>query len=864
MNPSQRTGGLAALACLLLVACGGGGGSMMPAPSGLTYPSPAVFTIKQAISPLLPTVTGTVASYSVNPALPAGLGIDSKTGIISGTPTAVAAKSTYTVTAQNAGGSTTAGVSIVVNDVVPKIAYPSDAYSYSAKIAAQTVRPMSTGGAVVSWSVAPALPAGLTLNATDGSIGGTPDTATPKATYVITATNSGGQSTFNLMLGVGPAPILDVGHTNGLALLRSNGSAVLSLDAPSPALTAQSAGHWVLQDYASGAIRASGDLPVCANQFNCNDTCFAVSCASPVYPAVDLAGDTLIDPIAGGQFTYATGQVVSATSGVELRSATTGQVLTTIPGQFWWYQLAADGSYVITASDTSLTVYSRSGTKLFSLPGLYRTAIAFSTSAAIEIAFRTCPGNPMVCPSPGATNVIETVSVATGTASTALFQGAFYEWFQDGARFLTSQGSTFYTYSNSGAQLDSTTVQPFNQAGTAQGPYWWTWDEGSSRMLNIYKVGAGAPTAISGSPFSEPLFVSSGPTLGMFESMNLTGIQVRVIDLSGATPVSTTYSTPAGPVTAYAAASATAWFAGDDHGVVVDGASLASQPRFLTLGAVQSIAAGSSYYSVATASGQILDFSASTNTSVNTINFPGAALAMSSDGTVLAAAVGDFIGVSRPDASINIYSLPSATPINNFAYGSPLSVAISLSGSGTVLSQVPSNSAGCAAATVAVTGGAPIWCDTTGTVQKAQLSPDGTLVAASTRFDSSPNPTTSIYQNGVLTKSVPGSIVGWLDNSKFLVDNYQADVLPPHNTLYLGNIVYSSQGSVLGTPALPEVTDFRVASPNSVYSASQNIIYSTTTNSAIWMSGNSSSGVGAASSSQVIFTSGTLVLAQPH
>jgi len=33
--------------------------------------------------------------------------------------------------------------------------------------------------------------------------------------------------------------------------------------------------------------------------------------------------------------TYATGQVVSATSGVEIRSASTGKVLGTISGQFW-------------------------------------------------------------------------------------------------------------------------------------------------------------------------------------------------------------------------------------------------------------------------------------------------------------------------------------------------------------------------------------------------------------------------------------------------------------------------------------------------------------------------------------------------
>jgi hypothetical protein len=269
--------------------------------------------------------------------------------------------------------------------------------------------------------------------------------------------------------------------------------------------------------------------------------------------------------------------------------------------------------------------------------------------------------------------------------------------------------------------------------------------------------------------------------------------------------------------------------AGDIDGVNIDGASLASQPRFLTLGAVQSIAAGSGYYSVATASGQIRYFNASTNASAGTIDFPSSTLTMSSDGTALAATLGNFIGVGQPDASVNVYSLPAGTLINNLPYSSPEGVSISLSGSGTVLAQLPPNVSTCGATAVAVTGGAPIWCDTTGTVNKVQLSPDGTLVAASSRYDSSPKPTTSIYKNGILTTSVPGWVVGWLDNAQLLVDNYQIDVAPPNNTVYLGNIVYSSQGSVLANPALPEARDFRVISAVTVYSPAQNTIYSLTT-----------------------------------
>ena len=90
------------------------------APSGLSYtPSSITGTVGTAISSLSPSVTGTPTSYSVSPALPDGLSLSTSTGVISGTPTVVAALATYTVTASNSGGSTTATVTIAVNAVAP-------------------------------------------------------------------------------------------------------------------------------------------------------------------------------------------------------------------------------------------------------------------------------------------------------------------------------------------------------------------------------------------------------------------------------------------------------------------------------------------------------------------------------------------------------------------------------------------------------------------------------------------------------------------------------------------------------------------------------------------------------------------------
>ena len=372
--------------------------------------------------------------------------------------------------------------------------------------------------------------------------------------------------------------------------------------------------------------------------------------------------------------------------------------------------------------------------------------------------------------------MIETIPVATGTpTASAPFQGQFYGWFADGARFLTTLGTTVYIYSSAGVQQDSKTLSAFNLLGGAQGPWFWTWSDGGSATLNIYQVGASAAPAFSGI-FSEPTIVASGPTLGVFPGNG--NNQLAVIDLSGPVPVSASY-TPFNDfdtgLSAYAATSAAAWVVGDNQGVVFDGASIGGPPRFFALGPAQSIAGGTGYFSVATASSQIYKFNSSTAAPVGTINLSSSILSMSSDGTVLAA-----WSENPPDSSVNIYSLPAATLINSFPYGSINGVReISLSGSGTVLAQLPSNTSGCDAAAVAVTGGAPIWCDTTGTVNNVQLSPDGTLVAASTEPYSAPNPITSIYKNGVLTTSVPAWVLGWLDNAQFLASNYQEEAAPP-------------------------------------------------------------------------------------
>ncbi len=220
---SMRSLGFSLTAVLvLLCGCGHGGGSSSIT---LSYAQPsAVFVKGVAITADTPTTSGGVVNgYSISPPLPAGLILNSSTGVISGTPTVVAGNTTYVVTAYGSDSSATASLSITVNDQKPTaLSYATNTANYIVNSPITNNFPTNTGGTVISYSVNPALPSGLSFSTTTGIISGTPSAITGSASYVVTATNTGGNATTTLTITVNNAPSPALAAPAGLVYIPGN------------------------------------------------------------------------------------------------------------------------------------------------------------------------------------------------------------------------------------------------------------------------------------------------------------------------------------------------------------------------------------------------------------------------------------------------------------------------------------------------------------------------------------------------------------------------------------------------------------------------------------------------------------------
>ena len=121
--------------------------------------------------------------------------LDTSTGAISGTPTALDPSTAYTVTASNTGESTTATVTITVNDIAPSsITYAQfpDADEEFSHDRRYTNLKRRRRRFVVGFTSPPNR---FVVDQSTGAITGTPTVTSTSTTYTVTATNTGGSAT---------------------------------------------------------------------------------------------------------------------------------------------------------------------------------------------------------------------------------------------------------------------------------------------------------------------------------------------------------------------------------------------------------------------------------------------------------------------------------------------------------------------------------------------------------------------------------------------------------------------------------------------------------------------------------------------
>ncbi|HSC81268.1 MAG TPA: putative Ig domain-containing protein [Chitinolyticbacter sp.] len=186
------------------------------APAGLHYlDGSVIYVAKQAVVPNTPSSSGgEIRLYRVSPALPAGLALDARTGVISGTPGAVMPHKVYTVTGSNAAGSTSARLEIEISaQAVPPsgLVYATPAATYAAGQPIVVNAPHYAGGQITAFSISPTLPAGLSLDTRTGVISGTPATASPPTVYTISGRNAAGNATARLQIEVATVVVAPVG-----------------------------------------------------------------------------------------------------------------------------------------------------------------------------------------------------------------------------------------------------------------------------------------------------------------------------------------------------------------------------------------------------------------------------------------------------------------------------------------------------------------------------------------------------------------------------------------------------------------------------------------------------------------------------
>ena len=162
---------------------------------------------------------GSVDTWAVSPALPSGVQLIN--GWIYGSARVNMSQTTYTVWANNSGGSANVSFTLEILEPRATIGYADASLELVTGITNLRVRPLVSGGVPDQWSISPALPEGLEFS--NGAIIGVAVESMEASTYTVWANNSGGSASTSLTIQIDwplhfaryPVPrlVLDVNET---------------------------------------------------------------------------------------------------------------------------------------------------------------------------------------------------------------------------------------------------------------------------------------------------------------------------------------------------------------------------------------------------------------------------------------------------------------------------------------------------------------------------------------------------------------------------------------------------------------------------------------------------------------------------
>ena len=141
---------------------------------------------------------GDVEYWGVEPPFPEGFQI-MEDGSIQGTPSSLG-DSNHTITASSPGGAASTQIRITTLHEPPSaLHYPDHPFFWSTGHEVATT-PIVEGGGHLTWSVSPSLPDGMNIDQSDGSLTGIPLNPQHVLEYTVTAFNTGGESSVNILI----------------------------------------------------------------------------------------------------------------------------------------------------------------------------------------------------------------------------------------------------------------------------------------------------------------------------------------------------------------------------------------------------------------------------------------------------------------------------------------------------------------------------------------------------------------------------------------------------------------------------------------------------------------------------------------